>query len=91
MGQSFTIGQVQLIEDDEGYGVAQRNKDGDFEVIASFKFPLDALTYFTEFSLELAQLTGSDKITWMVTRNTSCIIFFTPIRCAMNGSYSCFA
>lgn len=52
MNQQFTIGNLKLIEDAEGFGIAQRNKDG-FEVIATFKYALDALRYFTEYSITL--------------------------------------
>ena len=55
MNQEFTIGTLKLIENDEGFSVAEKTKDG-FEIIASFKFPLDALRYFTEYSMTLAEL-----------------------------------
>ena len=60
MNQKFTIGTLQLIEDEDGFGVAQKTEKG-FEVIASFKFPLDALRYFTEYSMTLAELTIQKK------------------------------
>lgn len=50
MNQNFTIGDIRLIEDEEGFGVAENTTEG-FVVIASFKYPLDALKYFTEYSI----------------------------------------
>lgn len=55
MNQSFTIGNLKLIEDEEGYGVAEKSEDG-FVVVASFKYPLDALKYFTEYALVSAEM-----------------------------------
>ena len=37
MKQSFTVGKLTLIQDDLGYSVAQDTKDGEAEVVASFK------------------------------------------------------
>lgn len=60
MNQKFTIGTLQLIEDDDGFGVAEKAKDG-YEVIANFKFPLDALRYFHEYSITLAELAAQKE------------------------------
>lgn len=56
MEQNFTIDNLKLIQDEEGYGVAQANKAGEWEVVATFKYPLDALEYFTKYSFTLAEL-----------------------------------
>lgn len=47
MNQEFTIGPFKLIEDDEGFGVAQIGPDGIGQVIASFMYGPDCLAYFT--------------------------------------------
>lgn len=60
MNQEFTIGNLKLIQDEEGYGIAEQTSEAEFEVIASFKHPLDALRYFTEYSLTLAAI-GEQK------------------------------
>ena len=48
MNQQFTIKKLQLLEEDDSYGVAVQRDDGTWEVIASFKHVVDALVYFTE-------------------------------------------
>ena len=56
MSQEFVIGRLKLIEAEDGsYAVAQQAEEGS-EIIASFKFPLDALEYFTKYSIVLAEL-----------------------------------
>jgi len=61
MSQQFTIGVLTLIEAEDGsYGISQETKEGT-EIIASFKFPLDALEYFTKYSIVLAELEAQDE------------------------------
>jgi hypothetical protein len=55
MNQTFTMGSLQLIQDKDGYGVAEKTEKG-YEVVATFKYPLDALKYFTEYSLIMAEI-----------------------------------
>lgn len=61
MNQEFTVGILKLIEDEDSFGIAQKKENGEFEVVASFKFPLDALKYFTEYALILAELAREEK------------------------------
>ena len=61
MNQTFTIGPLKLIEDKDGFGVAQLTQDEEYEVIATFKYPLDALKWFTEYSMTLAEMTVEPK------------------------------
>ena len=56
MKQSFTVGKLTLIQDDLGYSIAQDTKDGEAEVVASFKHVLDALEYFTKYCFTMAEL-----------------------------------
>ena len=55
MNQEFVINQTKLIEDDQGYGVAIQNDEG-WEVIASFKYPMDAVRYFSELVITLGTM-----------------------------------
>jgi hypothetical protein len=61
MNQEFTIGAVKLIEDENGFHVAVEIKSG-YDVIASFKYPMDALKYYTEYVTILAELATSVSI-----------------------------
>lgn len=56
MKQTFTIGKLSLIQDDLGYSVVEENKKDEAEIIASFKYPLDALKYFTEYTIYCEEL-----------------------------------
>lgn len=56
MIQSFKIGKLTLIQDDLGYSVAQDTKDGEAEIVASFKHPLDAVEYFAKYCFVMAEL-----------------------------------
>ena len=56
MKQSFTIGKLSLIQDDLGYSVVQDTKDGEAEIVASFKHALDALENFTKYCFTMAEL-----------------------------------
>jgi hypothetical protein len=55
MDQEFTIEPLKLIQDQDGYGIAQLNKQNTWEVIANFKYPLDAVKYFAEYMMALNQ------------------------------------
>ena len=56
MQQTFKVGKLTLIQDDLGYSIAQENKKGEAEIVASFKHVLDALEYFTKYCFTMAEL-----------------------------------
>ena len=62
MKQSFTVGKLTLLQDDLGYSIAQDTKDGEAEVVASFKHVLDALDYFTKYCFTMAELEVQETI-----------------------------
>jgi hypothetical protein len=67
MSQEFVIGRLKLIEAEDGsYAVAQQAEEGS-EIIASFKFPLDALEYFTKYSIVLAELEAHEQKQTIIT------------------------
>ena len=57
MNQEFLIGKIKIIQDEQGYGIAiDVSKDeaiAEWEVIATFKYPADAIRYFTELIMTL--------------------------------------
>lgn len=55
MNQEFTIGQLKLIEDEQGYGIAVL-KEEEWEVIATFKYAIDAVRYFSEYVITLGSM-----------------------------------
>jgi len=62
MDQEFQIGNLKLIQDEQGYGVSQKVSKGTWQVIATFLYPLDALRYFTEFCMTLEQSRQENEI-----------------------------
>ena len=46
MNQEFQIGNLKLIQDEDGYAIMRVVEPGVFEAIATFKYPEDAITYF---------------------------------------------
>ena len=67
MNQEFIIGPFKIIQDDEGFGVAeavQTKMDGcdepveGWEVVATFKFGMDALLYYTSRINEYMTMTS---------------------------------
>ena len=46
MNQEFQIGNLKLIQDDDGYAITRQVGEGMFEAIATFKYPEDAVAYF---------------------------------------------
>lgn len=64
MNQEFVIGQLKIIEDEQGYGVViGKDNNTNWEVIATFKYPTDAMRYFTEIlvSLDEPLINNEDK------------------------------
>ena len=47
MNQEFIIGNLKLVQDEDGYGVCRKIEEGMWEPIATFKYPEDAVTYFS--------------------------------------------
>lgn len=61
MNQEFTVGQLKIIEDEQGFGVALQRPEG-WIVIATFKYGLDAVRYFTEYIITFGNIeVGEDK------------------------------
>lgn len=52
MNQEFRVGNLKLIEDEDGYAVMRQVEDGIFEPIATFKYPEDAIHYFNNIIME---------------------------------------
>jgi hypothetical protein len=46
MNQEFKIGNLKLVQDDDGYAIMRQIEEGIWEAIATFKYPEDAITYF---------------------------------------------
>lgn len=53
MDQEFTIEPLKLMQDKDGFGIAQMVKNDEWEVIANFKYPADAIRYFSEYIFAL--------------------------------------
>ena len=52
MNQEFKIGNLKLVQDNEGYGIMRLVEPGIFEAIATFKYPEDAITYFANIIMQ---------------------------------------
>lgn len=52
MNQEFKIGNLKLIQDADGYGVLRQIDKNAWEPIATFKYPEDAVRYFSSIIME---------------------------------------
>lgn len=52
MNQEFQIGNLKLIEDDDGYAIMRKVEDNVFKAIATFIYPEDAVAYFNNIIME---------------------------------------
>jgi hypothetical protein len=52
MNQEFKIGNLKLIQDEDGYAVMRMIGEGMWEPIATFKYPEDAVAYFNGVIME---------------------------------------
>lgn len=51
--QEFTLGGVKLIQDEDGYGIAHLREDGNWEVVANFKYVGNFISFITAHLREL--------------------------------------
>ena len=61
MDQEFVIEPFKLIQDEISYGVSRHLKSGEWEVVATFKFPICAVKYFTECVLMMGTTENEDN------------------------------
>ena len=47
MNQEFIIGNLKLVQDEDGYGVCRQIEEGMWQPIATFMYPEDAIGYFS--------------------------------------------
>lgn len=52
MNQEFVVGIVKLIQDEQGYGIAVK-KEEEWDCIATFKYSMDAVSYFNNLVVTL--------------------------------------
>ena len=67
MNQTFKIGAISLMEDEQGSHVAV-DIEGGIDVLASFKYPFDALKYFTEYVEIMAEVAAQQPTTQIITQ-----------------------
>ncbi len=60
MDQEFIVEPWKLVQDEISYGVARHLDDNTWEVVATFKFPLCAVKYFSECVLTIGVKADED-------------------------------
>ena len=61
MEQEFVVEPFKLIQDKISYGVSRHLESGEWEVVATFKFPGCAVKYFAECVLMIGSTDNKDK------------------------------
>lgn len=66
MNQEFLIGNLKLIQDNDGYGIMRLVGPGVFEAIATFKYPEDAITYFANTIMQAIAYQQNQQTTTII-------------------------